>query len=211
MLLRDVLVCVILTHMTNRTDYHREWRARNREKLADYYREYRSANKERINAYLREYRQRNLETVRENERRYQTKPRSKSIQAERQRIRREKKRDELNAKACAYAKMRYDSDENYRIKCQLRSRLYSALRGNSKVGSAVRLLGCSIEEFRLYLESQFQPGWGWNNRHEWHIDHIKPLCAFDLTDPAQLADACHYTNLRPLGAHENRSKGGKFQ
>ena len=43
----------------------------------------------------------------------------------------------------------------------------------------------------------------------WHIDHIRPLASFDLTDPVQLKQAAHYTNLQPLWAHDNYVKGSR--
>jgi len=52
----------------------------------------------------------------------------------------------------------------------------------------------------------------WDNwtKDGWHIDHIIPLAAFDLTDREQVKQACHYTNLRPMWAEENLSKGAKM-
>lgn len=40
----------------------------------------------------------------------------------------------------------------------------------------------------------------------WHIDHIKPLCSFDLKDKVQFKEACHYSNLQPLWAKDNLNK-----
>jgi len=91
----------------------------------------------------------------------------------------------------------------------LRLRLYHALNHNFKSGSAVRDLGCSISGLKLHLESKFQPDMTWDNYGEWHIDHIKPLSKFDLTDRDQLLEACHYTNLQPLWAEENLKKGNR--
>lgn len=65
------------------------------------------------------------------------------------------------------------------------------------------------EEFRAWLEARFLPGMSWDNRGEWELDHKRPVASFDLTDPAQLAAAMHYTNLQPLWRSDNRRKGAK--
>jgi len=87
-----------------------------------------------------------------------------------------------------------------------------AIKKHSKTGSAVRDLGCSIDELKQHLESKFLPGMTWNNygRFGWHIDHIRPLSQFDLTNPEQLKIACHYTNLQPLWWRDNLSKGDTY-
>jgi len=111
-----------------------------------------------------------------------------------------------------YRKCRRERDINYKLANNLRYRLNKAIKGNYKSGSAVKDLGCSIEEFKQYIESLFQPGMFWDNwsRDGWHIDHIVPLSSFDLTDREQFLKACHYTNLQPLWANENQRKGSKF-
>ena len=105
---------------------------------------------------------------------------------------------------------KYKTDIQYKLRILLRSRLFFALKGERKSGSAVKDLGCSIPELRTYLEFKFQSGMTWDNQGEWHIDHIKPLASFDLTDRKQLLLACHYTNLQPLWAIDNLSKGDKI-
>lgn len=109
-----------------------------------------------------------------------------------------------------YNRERKARDASYRIACALRSRISDAVRGQ-KAGSAVRDLGCSVVELRAHLESKFQSGMGWENYGEWHIDHVRPLASFDLTDRAQFLRACHYTNLQPLWALDNIKKAAKLE
>lgn len=116
----------------------------------------------------------------------------------------------------AKRKKKYKEDYNTRIKNILRSRLRHALQKDQKIGSAVDDLGCSIAEFKVHLESLFQPGMTWDNYGKkkgvacWEIDHIKPLSKFNLSDHEELKRACNHTNLQPLWAGENRAKGNKY-
>lgn len=117
-------------------------------------------------------------------------------------------RPEVKARKNKQLLERLRKDIQFKIAHHLRTRLRQALSANhpgSKNGSAVRNLGCSIAEFKIYIEEQLQPGMTWQNwtYDTWHLDHKKPLAAFDLSDPAQLREACHYTNLRPLWGTAN--------
>ena len=107
---------------------------------------------------------------------------------------------------------RYKSDIQFKLGLCLRRRLYMAVRNNHRSGMAVRELGCSIAELRQHLERQFKPGMTWENwgLGGWHIDHIRPLASYDLSDTEQVRAACHYTNLQPLWAGDNIRKGGQF-
>lgn len=106
---------------------------------------------------------------------------------------------------------RYATDKQYAACKSLRSRMRYALRSQSTRKSArtLQLLGCTAVELVLHLESQFLEGMSWSNRTEWHIDHIIPVSAFDLTSEEGQRAAFHYTNLRPLWAHDNRAKSSK--
>jgi hypothetical protein len=96
------------------------------------------------------------------------------------------------------------------LQARLRSRLHNALENNTRRGSAVRDLGCTIAELKVHLEAQFTAGMTWESRGEWHIDHVRPLSSFDLTDRAQLLKARHFTNLQPLWGPDNLSKGARW-
>jgi hypothetical protein len=109
------------------------------------------------------------------------------------------------------AKERKQGDVNCHLACALRTRLNTALMKGYKSGSAVKDLGCSISYFRKYIEGLWTEGMNWDSygRQGWHIDHIKPLVSFDLTDRDQLLQACNYKNMQPLWCYDNISKGGK--
>jgi hypothetical protein len=91
---------------------------------------------------------------------------------------------------------------------RLRARIKNALkRGDAaKFRSTSRLTGCDVEALRAWLEKQFENGMTWENRSEWHIDHIIPCAAFNLLDESQQEVAFHFSNLRPMWASENIRK-----
>lgn len=106
----------------------------------------------------------------------------------------------------------YLKDSNNRLADNLRSRLRKAIKNDQKVGSAISDLGCSIEELKKHLEDQFAEGMTWDNYglKGWHIDHIKPLAKYNLSNPEEFKEACNYKNLQPLWAKDNLKKGAKY-
>jgi len=98
----------------------------------------------------------------------------------------------------------------YKVEYNLRLRMRMALLEREMVKSVrtEELLGCTVKEAKTYLESLFRPGMTWDNYglYGWHIDHIKPINTFDLSDPEQQKQCFHYTNLRPLWAKDNLSR-----
>lgn len=95
-----------------------------------------------------------------------------------------------------------ETNVNYKIAHGIRNRLRMAVRrGNRFIG-----LGCTIVDFKLFLESKFKAGMNWGNYGLWEIDHIKPLGSFDLKDPKQFSKACNYKNTQPLWKAENLAK-----
>jgi hypothetical protein len=125
-------------------------------------------------------------------------------------------RDRIVSVNRTYWRKHYKDDIQFKLGCVIRNRikghLKRHLKGKKRVSSALEELGCTLEELKLHLESQFQPDMTWDNHglYGWHIDHIKPLASFDLTDIEQFKQACHYSNLQPLWAFDNLSKGAKI-
>jgi hypothetical protein len=115
-------------------------------------------------------------------------------------------REKLRPYFRVYNQQRKINDINFKIAASLRTRLYIAMHNHQKVGSAVKDLGCSIQELKIYFESKFKPGMSWKNWGKWHIDHVQSLASFDLTKREELLKACHYSNLQPLWAKENIRK-----
>lgn len=119
-------------------------------------------------------------------------------------------RDNHKEKRNEYEKNRRSRDIYHRLRGNLRSRLRMAIKSGQKSGSAVQDLGCSIEDLKVWLEKQFQPGMIWENYGQWEIDHVIPLSMVDLRDQKQLRKVCNWFNLQPLWSKENISKGNKI-
>lgn len=97
-------------------------------------------------------------------------------------------------------------DPNYRIAKYMRNTVYVALKRNSNHPKAVEFLGCTISEYKKYIEDKFSEGMTWDNYGEWHIDHIQPLFSFNLKDREQFLTAAHFANTQPLWAKDNLIK-----
>lgn len=107
-----------------------------------------------------------------------------------------------------YISNRLKTDINYKITCNLRARLYGALKGYSKSESTMKLVGCSIEKLKRHLAFQFTKGMSLANygKKGWVIDHIRPCAKFDLSKPSEQCKCFSYKNLQPLWAADNLRK-----
>jgi len=109
-----------------------------------------------------------------------------------------------------HQRRRYAENVEVRLACLLRNRMKKAVKRGARTSSVIAALGCSVPDLIAYLEAQFKDAMTWSNHGEWHIDHIRPVSSFDLTDPAQFLQACHFSNLQPLWRRENQTKGSRF-
>ena len=167
-----------------------KYRLKNNEEIKIKKREYHHATKDVRNAKSRAYYAKNIEQCR------------------------------ANAKACriknkgAYAK--YESqrrlvDKRFNLIKRIRSRIRTAFSANgyTKRSKTYEILGCSWDEFKLHIEKQFCNGMCWDRLKEIHIDHIIPLASAKTEEDVILLN--HFTNLRPLWAKDNLSKGAKME
>ena len=187
------------------------WREKNKEKQREYNKEYNKKYREELSAYHKEWWEKNKQKVNEKRKnkyntdiKYREELKEKSKQVS--------KTDSYKKKRRENHFKRRRIDIQWKLSQALRVRINKAIRNNQKVGSAVHDLGCTIEELKIHLENQFEEGMTWDNwKHDgWHIDHKKPLSKFDLTDPEQLKEVCHYTNLQPLWWYDNIEKSDKI-
>lgn len=110
---------------------------------------------------------------------------------------------------------RIQSKENNKdIRSRLRKRAFNriarVLGSIKRVDKTNRLVGCDADELMEHLKSKFTEGMSFDNYGDWHMDHIIPCCAFDLTNPEEQYKCFHYTNIQPLWAKDNEKKGGKL-
>lgn len=115
---------------------------------------------------------------------------------------------QAKAKKAAYNRNLRIKSPQYRMKCRLRARL-GALISGKRHKSTEKLIGCTYEEFMTHLQASFVDGMNWNNHDLWEIDHIKPCASFDLASKEGQEACFHYSNMRPLWKHLNRSKGAR--
>lgn len=186
----------------------KEWVKKNAERVKNYRGEYlkenqwkvslasktwREKNKERYDASCKAWREKNKDVIRRH-----------SMATKR------KYKEKITAQSVAYASKRRKENPMVALTTVLRNRTAAAFRKKriAKDSKTLEIIGCSWEELKSHIDRQMLYGMTWGNRGEkWHIDHIIPLASAKTAN--ELKRLCHYTNLRPLWASENLSKGSK--
>jgi len=120
-------------------------------------------------------------------------------------------KEENKEKRKKYLKEIYRKKPQNKILIHLRKRVNDFIKGVTKKQKYLDLLGCSSNEYKLYLEKQFDKNMNWDNYGTyWEIDHIKPLSLFNMEDWIERKKAFHFTNTQPLSVIENRKKSSKY-
>jgi hypothetical protein len=97
------------------------------------------------------------------------------------------------------------------VKKRTMNRIRQAIKNQSvNIRGSFGHVGCTAEYLRSHIESKFAEGMSWQNYGKWHIDHIKPCAAFDLSMESEVKKCFHWTNLQPLWAKENLQKGARY-
>ena len=162
-------------------EYYQNNKAKIAAKRVAYFRKYYQGNKKKIFAQHRKYYQGNKKKV--------------------------------VARQHEYVMKRYHSDPEFNLLYRLRSRMNSAVKAaglDKKCDSSSKLLGISYQGLKEWLEAQFTDGMTWENRSDWHVDHIIPCDAFDLSDETNQRICFWYKNLQPMWAKENMEKSNKY-
>ena len=121
---------------------------------------------------------------------------------EREVARRERKR---------IAKQALRKTPRFKVVRAARRRLRKIVKEKSRSVWHNDFIGCTPEFLCAHLAQNFKDGMSWDNYGQWHIDHIRPCAAFDLTNEDQCRLCFHYSNLQPLWANENIAKGASVK
>lgn len=122
-------------------------------------------------------------------------------------------RNIISKKHNIYIKNRFNIDSLFKLTFNIRTLIRNSFyhNGYTKKSRTQEILGCSFEEFKIYLESKFESWMTWKNRGlyngdlncGWDIDHKIPLSS--ATTEEELIELNHYTNLQPLCSYINRN------
>jgi HNH endonuclease len=171
------------------------------------------------NERSKQYREKNPEKSKESSKNYRIKNveerRKKSVQYyidNKDKILKSSKllRESYKPKRAIRRKERRKTDVIYGLVNDVRYRIWFYLKSHNitKKNKTFEIVGCSPKFLKEHLETQFTDGMTWDNRSEWHIDHIIPLSSAKTED--ELYKLCHYENLQPLWAEDNLKKSNKL-
>ena len=113
----------------------------------------------------------------------------------------------ITANHIRYETQRRKTDEAFRLMKICRRRVQHALKGvGSKTAPTMRLVGCTGEQLKAYLNANMHEELRDEPRENLHVDHIIPCAAFDLSREDHQRVCFHYTNLQYLHKDTNLTK-----
>ena len=183
-------------HYEENVEYYKnknkKWYEENKEYKLEKRKEYYRQNKKRCSIKAKLYREENKETIkvnREKNKEYYTQYHKK-----------------YSNRRSIIRKSRYKKDFDYKISQLIRGSFKRAFKIYSNGGKtkALKEYGIDIKAIVEHLGQPPQDG------KSYHIDHIFPVSAFDLTNPEHIRLCWHPDNLRWLEGKENMSKGNKY-
>lgn len=115
------------------------------------------------------------------------------------------------------AKRHYEKKKKcpqFRLESAIKVGVHGMLKGTKSYRPTFKILGYSVDDLRSHLEAQFAPGMTWDNYgfYGWHVDHIIPRSAFKYAsvNEGEFKKCWALSNLQPMWASENKSKGNKL-
>lgn len=163
--------------------------------------------KQCISVETKEYRNRNRDKLIERSKRYNN--RNKEKMTEYNKLYAKTNKVPLNEKRKVKQIEKYKSDTIYRLTVNIRNQINRAFKNFKKSKKSQEILGCTINEFRVYIELLFLDGMTWENQGEWHLDHIRPLSWAQTEE--EIYRLNHYTNFQPMWGIDNIRKGNKYE
>lgn len=176
-------------------------------------RDHRNRNRDKINAYRNKISKRlylkNKEKISERRKKARRlNPEKSRLQSKRSNL---KNKEWIRNYSKEYTRHRRKTKPLVKLSNSLRVRLKGALRRRSwkKTSTLQQYLGCTIQEFKEYIELLFKPGMTWDNHtiNGWHIDHIIPLSSAQTEE--EIYKLNHFSNLQPMWAIDNIRKSNK--
>ncbi len=193
-----------------RAEYLRRWRAENRERYRQTTRawEKRDGNAQRMKEWRREWHARKRDGINALARkRY-------AANREAARLKLKQKRERMGIKyrqQIKRSRAKVRSTPEGRIYHRIGQSIRSALRGAKRRCNWEVVLGYSRNELCQHLEAQFTAGMTWEKflAGEIDIDHVRPRMTFSYSslDDPQFKQCWALSNLRPMWARDNRSRG----
>lgn len=177
-------------------EQRKKYASENREAVTAAHKNWRQANREKLNARRRERRSNDLHRYLSKEREYHSVNRDRIRESRREYYR-------------VYATRRRANDPTYKVHTRMRDfnrRCVEAIKGvkNWRTADA---LGYTPQQLREHLESLWEDGMSWDNYGEWHIDHVKSISSFVSEGVTDVSVINAMSNLQPLWAFDNLSKG----